>query len=128
MKKEESKNKPKNNYLRKEEEPEIITINKNISDIVISNVITADSRSKHHENVSSKSQQQQQKEREEYNNNNNDDDDDTKQVGKNVNGTIFLGPSEYLSANMKWEPIFGFIEDGHLYLYNDENMRDLKKY
>ena len=124
MKKEESKNKPKNNYLRKEEEPEIITINKNISDIVISNVITADSRSKHHENVSLKSQQQQQKEREEYNNNN----DDTKQVGENVNGAIFLGPSEYLSASMKWEPIFGFIKDGHLYLYFDENMRYLTKY
>jgi hypothetical protein len=119
LRKEELKNKPKNNFHRKEEEPEIISINKKISDIEISNVITADSRS----------QQQQQKEREEYNNNNNDDDDDdTKQVGKNVNGTIFLGPSEYLSANMKWEPIFGFIEDGHLYLYNDENMRDLKKY
>ncbi len=120
LRKEESKNKPKNDYLRKEEEPEIISINKKISNIVISNVITADSRSKHLENVSSKSQQQQQKER--------DNDDDTKQVGKNVNGTIFLGPSEYLSASMKWEPIFGFIEDGHLYLYNDENMRDLMKY
>ena len=105
MKKEESKNKPnlrkQEEEKEKEKEPEIISINKNISDIVIS------------------------KEREE---NNNNDDDNTQQVGENVNGYIFLGPSEYLSASMKWETIFGFIVDGHLHLYNDENMRDLVKY